>query len=123
MLIVNFDTHTYVKKLLSAGVPERQAEIQADTFKEVIDSQLATKKDIKELEVSLKQNIKELDLKIETVKADLKRDIKELEIKIEAKIESKVESSKADIIKWVAGMLVAQGAIVATLVKLLSRVP
>ncbi|MBF0398890.1 MAG: DUF1640 domain-containing protein [Desulfobacterales bacterium] len=119
MLIINFDTHTYVKKLVSAGVPERQAEIQADTFKEVIDSQLASKKDIKELEVSLKQNIKELDLKIETVKADLKRDIKELELKIEAKI----ESSKSDIIKWVAGMLVAQGAIVATLVKLLSRVP
>lgn len=27
--------------------------------------------------------------------------------------------TKADIIKWVAGMLVAQGALIATLVKLL----
>ncbi len=38
----------------------------------------------------------------------LRRDIKEMEGRI-----------KADIIKWVAGMLVAQTAIVATLVKLL----
>lgn len=30
-----------------------------------------------------------------------------------------LQSMKADIIKWVAGMLVAQAAIVATLVKLL----
>ncbi len=37
-----------------------------------------------------------------------KSDIKELESRL-----------KADIIKWVAGMLVAQAAIVATLVKLL----
>lgn len=38
----------------------------------------------------------------------LRRDLKEMEGRI-----------KADIIKWVAGMLVAQAAIVATLVKLL----
>ena len=37
-----------------------------------------------------------------------KRDLKELEA-----------SLKADIIKWVAGMLVVQAAVVATLVKLL----
>ncbi|MBF0119988.1 MAG: DUF1640 domain-containing protein [Desulfobacterales bacterium] len=102
MLIVNFDTHTYVKRLVSAGMPERQAEIQADTFKEIIESQLASKKDIKEIELA-----------IENVKKDLKYDIKELELKM--------ESIKADIIKWVAGMLVAQAAIVATLVKLFSN--
>jgi len=44
-----------------------------------------------------------------------KRDLKELEISLKAEI----EKTKADIIKWVAGMLVAQAAIVATLVKLL----
>ena len=36
-----------------------------------------------------------------------------------ARLELKTAETKADIIKWVAAMLVAQAAIVATLVKLL----
>lgn len=40
-----------------------------------------------------------------------KYDIKMLELKI--------EKAKSEIIKWVAGMLVVQGAIIAALVKLL----
>ncbi|MCD6297384.1 MAG: DUF1640 domain-containing protein [Deltaproteobacteria bacterium] len=44
-----------------------------------------------------------------------KQDLKELEKNVVLKI----ESSKAETIKWVAGMLVAQAVIVATLVKLL----
>ena len=82
-------THKFVwgaKKLKAAGVPEKQAEAQAETFAEIIEDRIATKQDLKELELALKQDI--------------------------AKV-------KAEIIKWVAGMLVAQAAIVATLVKLL----
>lgn len=44
-----------------------------------------------------------------------KQDLKELEMKIELKI----SEAKVSIIKWVAGMLVAQAAVVAALVKLL----
>jgi len=83
---ITFDTLAYVKKLKAAGVPEKQAEAQAETFAEIIEDRIATKQDLKELELALKQDI--------------------------AKV-------KAEIIKWVAGMLVAQAAIVATLVKLL----
>lgn len=35
------------------------------------------------------------------------------------KLKAEIESAKADIIKWVAGLLVAQAAVVAMLVKLL----
>jgi len=83
---ITFDTLAYVKKLKAAGVPEKQAEAQAETFAEIIEDRIATKQDLKELELALKQDI--------------------------AKV-------KVEIIKWVAGMLVAQAAIVATLVKLL----
>ena len=72
---VTFDTLAYAKKLKSAGVPEAQAEIQAEALKEIINSELVTKRHLTE--------------------------------------------AKVEIIKWVAGMLVAQAAIVATLVKLL----
>ena len=90
---ITFDTLAYVKKLKAAGVPEKQAEVQAETFAEIIEDRIATKHDI----LMLKQDLKELEL-------TLKRDIANI---------------KAEIIKWVAGMLVAQAAIVATLVKLL----
>jgi hypothetical protein len=81
-----FDTLAYVKKLKSAGVPEKQAEIQAETFAEILEERVATKQDLKELELALKHDLANI---------------------------------KAEIIKWVAGMLVAQAAIVATLVNLL----
>ena len=83
---VIFDTLAYVKKLKSAGVPEEQAEIQAETFAEILEERIATKQDLKELELALKHDLANI---------------------------------KSEIIKWVAGMLVAQAAIVATLVKLL----
>lgn len=75
MATITFDTLSYAKKLKSAGFTEEQAEIQAQTLKEILGTELTTKKDL----------------------AD----------------------TKVEIIKWVAGMLVAQAAIVATLVKLL----
>ena len=84
--VITFDTLAYVKKLRSAGVPEKQAEIQAETFAEILEERVATKQDLKELELALKHDLANI---------------------------------KAEIIKWVAGMLVAQAAIVATLVKLL----
>jgi len=83
---ITFDTLAYVKKLKAAGVPEKQAEVQAETFAAIIEDRIATKQDLKALEVSLKQDL---------------------------------ANAKAEIIKWVAGMLLAQAAVVATLVKLL----
>ena len=83
---LTFDTLAYVKKLRSAGVPEKQAEIQAETFAEILEERVATKQDLKELELALKHDLANI---------------------------------KAEIIKWMAGMLVAQAAIVATLVNLL----
>ncbi|MEW6489703.1 MAG: DUF1640 domain-containing protein [Thermodesulfobacteriota bacterium] len=44
-----------------------------------------------------------------------KRDLKELETRLELKI----ETVKAETIRWVAGLLLAQAALIATLVKLL----
>lgn len=72
-----FDTLRYANKLKAAGVPEKQAEAQAETLAEVVDETLATK-----------QDIKSIDLKIECVQAELKRDIKELELRIVNKLAS-----------------------------------
>ena len=73
--VMTFDTLAYAKKLKAAGVPDEQAEVQAEALKDIVNTELMTKRDLTE--------------------------------------------AKIEIIKWVAGMLVAQAAIVATLVKLL----
>lgn len=94
---ITFDTLAYVKKLRAAGVPEKQAEVHAETFAEIVEDRIATKQDI----------------------LALKQDLKELELSMKQELKLGLASTKAEIIKWVAGMLVAQAAIVATLVKLL----
>ncbi|MCD4778468.1 MAG: CCDC90 family protein [Desulfobacterales bacterium] len=73
--VMTFDTLAYAKKLKAAGVPDEQAEVQAEALKDIVNTELMSKRDLTE--------------------------------------------AKIEIIKWVAGMLVAQAAIVATLVKLL----
>lgn len=37
----------------------------------------------------------------------------------DARLKAEIETAKADLIKWMAGLLLAQAAVVATLVKLL----
>jgi hypothetical protein len=41
-----FDTLRYANKLKAAGVPEKQAEVQAETLAEIVDEKLATKQDL-----------------------------------------------------------------------------
>ncbi|BCB96085.1 hypothetical protein JZK55_10070 [Dissulfurispira thermophila] len=92
-----FDTHAYVKRLKAVGFTEEQAEVQASTLAEIVEDKLATKRDI----------------------AGLKKDIDELEKRLEIRLKELESSVKADIIKWVAGMLVAQAVVIAALVKLM----
>lgn len=38
-----FDTLAYAKKLISAGVPEKQAEVQAEALADVLNDQLVSR--------------------------------------------------------------------------------
>jgi hypothetical protein len=88
-----FDTLGYFQRLKAAGFSEAQAQVQVDALREIVEDKLATKHDIHEL----------------------KRDIQALE----ARLEVRLAETKAEIIKWMAGRLIAQAAVVAALVKLL----
>lgn len=79
-----FDTLMYAKKLIEAGVPEKAAEVQAETLKDFFDNQLATKQDIEELKREIH---------------DVKRDIK--------------ESADKLIIKFGSMLVIAVGVLVA----------
>jgi RNA-splicing ligase RtcB len=112
---ISFDTHESVKRLINAGFTEKQAEEQthllSDTLRDVIESSLATKSDIKEVE----RKIKEVEKEIKEVELRLQKEIKETELKLELKI----VQAKTEILKWVAGFLLAQTGVIAALVKLL----
>jgi len=68
---IAFDTLKYAKKLQAAGVPEPQAEVQAEAMKEqaeaiqeLIDDSLATKHDLKQTEERLTNRINEMSYKL-----------------------------------------------------------
>ncbi|MFZ5812723.1 MAG: DUF1640 domain-containing protein [Thermodesulfobacteriota bacterium] len=90
MVSTTFDTLAFAKRLVEAGFTERQAEAQVTVLREIVESELATK-----------------------------RDLRELELRLTAEMAKVNAETKADILKWVAGMLVAQAALIAALVKLL----
>jgi hypothetical protein len=50
---IAFDTLAYAKNLKAVGVPEEQAEVQAEAFAEIIEERLSIKQDLKELELRL----------------------------------------------------------------------
>jgi hypothetical protein len=86
-----FDSLAYVKRLKEAGFTEHQAEVQAEALVELVDERLAAK-----------------------------RDIKELELRLVAELSGKMMETKSEIIKWVAGLLIAQAALTVTLLKVLA---
>ena len=119
---IAFDTLAYANKLKAAGVPERQAEVQAEAIAGLINEQMATKRDLAELEAVLRRDIKELDVKIVQTEANLRRDIKELDAKIvqtEANLRRDMKEIEMRLTIRLGAMMVIAVGVVATLVKLL----
>ncbi len=75
MVTITFDTLAYSKKLRAVGVPEKQADVQAETFAEIIEDRIATSQDI----LSLRRDMQEMEMR-------LKRYIKDVELKLTIKL-------------------------------------
>lgn len=91
MSTVALDTLKVAKRLRDAGFSEAQAEGVTDAIREgAVGQDLVTKA--------------QLDSGLANLKAELKAEIADI---------------KAEIIKWMFGAMLAQGALVVTLVKLL----
>ena len=135
------DTLDIYRRLKSTGLAEESAREITEIFRETVEENLASKNDLKTTESNLTKDIKTIesnltkDIKtiesnltkyIKTIESNLTKYIKTIESNLTKDIESirnelkkDIAESKADTIKWVAGMLVAQAALIATLVKLL----
>ena len=90
---IAFDTHRFVKRLTDCGFTEQQAETLADEHVTLLNANLATKADIEALRQETKTEI--------------------------AKVETRMEAIKSDLMKWLIGLLIAQGGLIVALVKLL----
>ncbi|NKC11898.1 MAG: DUF1640 domain-containing protein [Gammaproteobacteria bacterium] len=99
-MAIAFDTLKFTDRLVASGVPQEQARAQA--LQEAWQSaDIATKHDLHELRHHMDLKFTEVDAKF-------------------SEVEAKIESVKTDILKWVTGLLLAQAAVIAALVKLLS---
>ena len=132
-----FDTFDYAKKLQRAGLTEEQASVHVEALRTLVEHDLATKQDIANVQRDIAELRKETQQNIESLRKETQQSIESLRKETQQGIESlrketdvklaelnvslvkEIVTAKADTIKWVDGMLVAQGAVVATLVKLL----
>jgi hypothetical protein len=130
---IEFDTLSYANELKKVGFTGKQAEVQAKALKRIIDSNLATKQDILMLQKEIAETKGDLQKEIAETKSDLQKDIeknahaakqdilmlqKEI-VETRGDLQKEIAETRGGIIKWVAGMLLAQSAVIATLVKLL----
>ena len=107
-----FDTHAYIKRLVAAGMPEPQAEVQAEALAEFVLSQLATKDDLQLSVSQLRTEMDHLRTEMNHVRTELKADIRESELRLSGKLESELRKQ----LVWFFGMLVVlAGALVAVL--------
>lgn len=90
MSAVTFDTYKFVERLEKAGATRELAAALVEVQKETLAEAMDS-------QLATKNDVTRLENRIEMVRHEI----------------------TADIIKWVAGMLLAQAAIIAALVKLL----
>jgi len=97
MAAIAFDTLKFAKRLKEAGVPDKQAEAEAEALKEVLSdfageqlANLTTRRDLKELENILRRDTKELE-------TGLQRDMKELETNLQRDMKELETSLKRDM--------------------------
>jgi len=100
MPVVAFDTLELTETLKLSGFTDDQAKGITGALKQAQDVHLET--------LATKQDIKGVNTKIDS-----------LEERLKGKTETDLSNAKYDIIKWMAGLLLAQAGLVAALVKLL----
>ena len=108
---IAFDTHRFVKRLTDCGFTEQQAETLADEHVALLNANLATKADV----ASIEERIAKVEASMDALRQETRADIESLRQETRAAI----EASKSDLVKWLIGLLIAQGGLIVALVKLL----
>ena len=138
------DTHAAVNELVSAGMPERQAETVVRQQAKLLEQNLATKADIEAIKAEIETLRQETKADIETLRQETKADIETLRQETKAGIETlrqetkadiettrasietlrqetmaRIEAAKVDLIKWIFGLNLGTASLIVALIKLL----
>ncbi len=98
------DTHAAVHELVSAGMPERQAETVVRQQARLLEQNFATKADLATIKAD-----------IEALRQETKADIEALRQETKALI----ETAKVGLIKWIFGLNIATMSLLVAAIKLL----
>ena len=102
-----FDASRSVKHLTESGFTGKQAEALAEERIALVNASLLTK-----------TGIAEVRAEIATVEAGVERSRQEMKADI-VRVEGRIETLEAGLLKWLFGALIAQGGLIVALVELL----
>ena len=140
MQLATFDTHSAVKKLISAGVAEKQAEEIINVIRTSQDTDLsklvskeqfsllerdfenfkdivATKADISDLRTELKTEIGNLRTELKTEIGDLRTELKTEIADLRTELKTEIHTTKNDTIKWFVAISFTQISVIAAILK------
>ncbi len=124
MSMALFDTLKYVERLKATGVPEAQAKAEAEVLSEALAEAFSTRdlvtRDhldhrIQEVRTEIQELRGDLRTEIHEVRGDLRTEIHE----VRGDLRTEIQSVRADLIRWMAGLMLAQAGLVVSLIKLL----
>ncbi len=112
MVAITFDTLKFANKLKAAGAESKLAEVEAEAIAEAfINYQAQIEKHWLEKQTATKSDIAEIKLEIEKLRSETQKSISETQ--------KSISDAKNDMLKWTAGMLLAQTGLIVTLLKVL----
>ena len=109
---INFDTHRFVKRLVESGLAEATAEVLADEQSRLLTDNLASKNELNTGFIAVRAD---LEIGLAAVRADLEAGL----AAVHADFEKTLASTEARLMRWMAGLLIAQGGVIVTLISVL----
>ena len=102
------DTHAAVHELVSAGMPERQAETVVRQQVRLLEQNLATKADIEATKADIEALRQETKASIEATKAGIEA--------LRQETKALIETAKVDLIKWIVGVNIGAVGLLISLI-------
>jgi hypothetical protein len=112
---VMFDTLKLAQLWEESGVPAEQARRMVTALRDQLDANAVTKADLRETELRLDGRSKEFEARMDGR-------FKEFEARMDGRfkeLETRIEAAQVAMIKWFAGILIAQSAAIVALIKLI----
>lgn len=120
MTAVSFNTLQFATKLKEAGPPEKQAEVLANSFGEVLQvnlKDLVTEQQLNKAVSELKQEIAQTKQELKQEISQTRQELKSVETRLDAKIDVSVANltNEIRVLKWTTGTMFA--GVVAILIR------